>query len=77
MVAPYKADTVNHAINNATAKNMVAPYQAGMVKHATMYKMAKITDSIFIGHMRTINNTDKDRLRVMRLAKKISCKIHD
>ena len=60
MVAPYKAGTVNHATNNETVKNMVAPYQAGMVKHTTMNKMAKITDNIFIGHMRTINNTDED-----------------
>ena len=77
MVAPYKAGTVNHATDNATAKNTVAPYQADTVKHATMYKMAKTTDNIFIEHMRTINNTDEDRLRVMRLARKISCKIHD
>ena len=51
MVALYKAGTVNHAMNNETAKSMFAPYQAGMVNHAMMNKKVKITDTIFVWHM--------------------------
>ena len=62
-----------------TAKIMVAPYKAGTVKHATINKTAKIIDTVFVGHVHqlSINNTDKDRLRIIRLARKTSYRIHD
>ena len=50
-------------MNNEMAKITVAPYKAGMVNHVTMNKMAKITDTVFIGyvHQLSINNIDEDR----------------
>ena len=61
------------------AKITVVPYKAGTVKHATINKIAKITDTVFVGHVHqlSINNTDKDRLRIIRLARKMPCRIHD
>ena len=54
MVGPYKAGTVNHATNNEMVKNTVDSYQAGTVNHAMMNETAKITDTIFIWHVRCI-----------------------
>ena len=44
-----------------------------------MNKMAKIIDTVFVGHMHqlAINNTDEDRLRIMRLDRKMLWGIHD
>ena len=47
-VIPYKADMVNHAMNNEMTKITVTPYQAGTVNHAMMNKPAKITDTILV-----------------------------
>ena len=49
VLIPYKADMVNHAMNNEMTKITVAPYQAGMVNYGMMNKPAKITDTIFVG----------------------------
>ena len=53
--------------------------EAGMVIHATMNKMARITDTVFIGHVHqlSINNTDQDRYRIICLARKTPCRIYD
>ena len=38
-------------------KSTVAPYKAGMVNHATKNKMAKIIDTIFVGHVQWAPST--------------------
>ena len=57
MVTPYKAGTINYAMNNESAKIIVVLYQAGMVNHAMMDKTAKITDLISVWHMQWAPST--------------------
>ena len=73
MVGPYEAGRLNCATSNETAKNTVTPHQADTV---TMNKLAKITDTIFVGYMCIIKNTDEDRLRIISLTRKMPCRTH-
>ena len=52
------------------AKITVALYKASMINHVTMNKTPKVTDTVFVWAcaVGTINNIEKDRLRIRSYA---------
>ena len=63
-------------MNNEMAKITVAPYLAGIVNYATM----KIIGEVYSFGTKTVdifNDTDEDRLRIIRFTRKLPGYMHD
>ena len=56
VVIPYKADMVNHAMNNKMTKITVAPYYADTVNHTMMNNQQRLL-TIFAWHVQLTTST--------------------